>query len=446
MEKKQETVETSILKDKVKILIFSVIEALLVLLEIYVMLHNADQTIVMIGLAVVILLDLFFLINAAIDMGQKNKQLERKEYEDIYKAQKASYLVIRKYFDQLEERLDRLEDKSALPTDEIISAQKAVAKVTISRSKENTDALMNSNDELINHIFGFEEKLSENNKEIISHQQELINQTKEDILEKNKDLDTRFKELHEALEKVQDNISELEIKAQQAPVMPVPEPVSAQKVVAQQEAVVEPEVAAEVVEEVEAEVPVAEEIPEPVVESEAMDDMENQLDELVKEVENLPEEPVVEDSVAEEPSIEEPVIEDPVEEEKPPLPDLSNPSREMTPEEIQAMFANADVIAGGSEELVVEEIVAQEPVVETSVEEEKPPLPDLSNPSREMTPEEIQAMFANADVITGGSEEPVEEEPVVEEPVEEAKPAMPDLSDPNKVMTPEEIEALLANL
>lgn len=393
MSKKQETVETSILKDKVKILIFSVIEALLVLLEIYVMLHNADQTIVMIGLAVVILLDLFFLINAAIDMGQKNKQLERKEYEDIYKAQKASYLVIRKYFDQLEERLDRLEDKSALPTDEIISAQKAVAKVTISRSKENTDALMNSNDELINHIFGFEEKLSENNKEIISHQQELINQTKEDILEKNKDLDTRFEELHEALEKVQDNISELEIKAQQAPVMPVPEPVSAQEVVAQQEAVVEPEVAAEVVEEVEAEaeVPVAEEIPEPVVESEAMDDMANQLDELVKEVENLPEEPVVEESVAEEPSIEEPVIEVPV-------------------------------------------------------EEEKPPLPDLSNPSREMTPEEIQAMFANADVITGGSEEPVEEEPVVEEPVEEAKPAMPDLSDPNKVMTPEEIESLLANL
>ena len=36
--------------------------------------------------------------------------------------------------------------------------------------------------------------------------------------------------------------------------------------------------------------------------------------------------------------------------------------------------------------------------------------------------------------------------PVEPEPIEEEKPPMPDLSDPNHVMTPDEIAALLANM
>ena len=41
---------------------------------------------------------------------------------------------------------------------------------------------------------------------------------------------------------------------------------------------------------------------------------------------------------------------------------------------------------------------------------------------------------------------PVEKIPLEDETVVDDKPAMPDLSDPNKVMTPDEIAALIANL
>ena len=39
-----------------------------------------------------------------------------------------------------------------------------------------------------------------------------------------------------------------------------------------------------------------------------------------------------------------------------------------------------------------------------------------------------------------------EEEPVIEEPVVEDTPPMPDLSDPNRALSPDEIAALIANL
>jgi len=93
-----------------------------------------------------------------------------------------------------------------------------------------------------------------------------------------------------------------------------------------------------------------------------------------------------------------------------------------------------------------EEIAAEEPT-----EEAAPPMPDLSDPNKVMSPDEIAALIANTSA--GESEpaqevakEPANEEIAAEQPTEEAAPAMPDLSDPNKVMSPDEIAALFANL
>ena len=84
-------------------------------------------------------------------------------------------------------------------------------------------------------------------------------------------------------------------------------------------------------------------------------------------------------------------------------------------------------------------------------------MPDLSDPNKTMSPDEIAALFANM----GGGNEPAaseepKEEPKAEEaepepepeksPVQEEKPPMPDLSDPNKTLSPDEIAALFANM
>ncbi len=202
MMKKQKSVEDSIRQDKRKLIALSVIEVLLFFVEIFLIITPLS-IIYTIICGVVALLVLIPLIGSGLDLSQNNKLLERKTYEDLYKAQKASYLVIRKSFDELQERMDRLEDKSSIPTDEIISAQKAVAKVTINRSKENADALLNSNDELINKLFSFEEKLDENNKQLLQHQREIMEQAKDDLVAKNQELEKQVEELTASIELLQ---------------------------------------------------------------------------------------------------------------------------------------------------------------------------------------------------------------------------------------------------
>ena len=93
-----------------------------------------------------------------------------------------------------------------------------------------------------------------------------------------------------------------------------------------------------------------------------------------------------------------------------------------------------------------------EPIPEPVVEE-KSPMPDLdlSDPNKMMSPDEIEALLASmaADTASAASLPDVEEEPEEEpepEPAAEEKPPMPDLSDPNRQMSPEEIAALFANM
>ena len=79
-------------------------------------------------------------------------------------------------------------------------------------------------------------------------------------------------------------------------------------------------------------------------------------------------------------------------------------------------------------------------------------MPDLSDPNKTLSPDEIAALFANMpDNAPKEEEKPVEAEPIVEEvpqeqPATEEKPPMPDLSDPNKTLSPDEIAALFANM
>ena len=199
-------------KEKITIAFASVIEALFLLLEIYFMIHAKGNFPVLLIVAICMVAVLFFLVLSIIELSQKNKEKERLDYEDIYKAQKASYLAQRKYFDELNERLNQLEENTNFPAEDIITAQKAVAKVTISRSKENADALMNANDELIQRVFGFEEKLADNNDALLRQQETLLQQTREELVANNQGMQDQFAALHQALEQMKQEISDLELR------------------------------------------------------------------------------------------------------------------------------------------------------------------------------------------------------------------------------------------
>ena len=90
-------------------------------------------------------------------------------------------------------------------------------------------------------------------------------------------------------------------------------------------------------------------------------------------------------------------------------------------------------------------------------------MPDLSDPNRSMSADEIAALFANmgSNDKAAGSEpvsepipesepepEPIPEPEPVQEPesIPEKEPLTDDMSDPNKQLSPDEIAALFASM
>ena len=279
-------------KTKSQIKISATILILSLLLELFIIslgfIHISVIALVVIGGGAA-----FVLANACMTWDEL-KEAKKQEYlENIYKSEKASYILLKKSFDEMEQKIDLLQESSKVSTDEIINAQKGVAKVIVNRNKENADAVIRSNDQTV--------------------LKDILAQIKETELN-----------LNQAIQDTAKAIEKIEVSSYiAAPIENVNEEVS-----------------------------------------------------VVEEI-----------SVVEEP--------------------------------------------------VMEEI----PVEEELVEEVKPAMPDLSDPNKMMSPDDIAALLASMN-----GEDTVEETPVEEEPVEEVKPAMPDLSDPNKMMSPEDIAALLANL
>ena len=270
MDENNKVVEREIVRNKIQIILSSIAIAVLVIMELYIMINYKSNFIAMAIGVLLMILALFFLISALMDISLKQKDIEQQKYDDIYNAQKASYLVIKKSFEEMDERLRIIEENSSLPAEDIINAQKAVAKVTISRSKENTDALMNSNDELINQLLNIQEKLESGNTQLLERQKEALTAT-------NHELQLKIAELNSQLSNIEGRIqSGIPVMAA-TPVAPVQNIVSSPVI---EEAPTEPE-----------ELPVMEEVP---IEAEELPVMEEALTE--------PEElSVMEEAPAEEP-------------------------------------------------------------------------------------------------------------------------------------------------
>ena len=132
----------------------------------YIMINDSENYIYMGIILVLMLIFSYLFITSVLEQSKKREEKIIEQYDNIFKAEKASYLQLRKHHADVEKRLENVENNSKVPKDEIITIQKALAKITINQSKENADALMNSNDMLMKKLFGFEELLEESNHKL----------------------------------------------------------------------------------------------------------------------------------------------------------------------------------------------------------------------------------------------------------------------------------------
>ena len=372
---------------KLRAIFSSLILAIAVFLEVYVMMNDSKNYVLLAVLGILAVVTLYLLLDNLFKLDSQKKKEFEEYYENLAKTEKATYLMLKKNFGDLEDRINVLEKTLKVPTEDIINAQKAVAKVTINRSRENSDAILNSNDNLMEELIKLRSYLENANSDMKGMQKSLVSEQTKEMLLKQQEILTGIKDMAITLQQdIVNGMSKTAVSYIPAPTVVPAEPVQE-------------------------EVPATEPVEETFEESEVISEPE--VAAVIANADALEPEPEAEEPEAmpEPEAQEEAPTEAPIE-EKPAMPDLSDPNHVMTPEEIAAMIANADALTGAEEvnQEVDQEIASME--TETT--------PDIESPELTM------------------------EEQIIDQELE--KPAMPDLSDPNKMMTPEEIAALIASI
>ena len=434
-------------KAKIQVIFLILISTLVILADFYAIINYPKEYMLIAAITVIFMICLWGVISGFFSLSALKEDRREEQYDSIFKSEKASYLMLRKYFDEIEGKIEILQKESKIPTEDIINAQKGIAKVVINRNKENADAIMSSNEQLMETFEHLENKLKESNDFIIESQKNVIYDNLKDIMEKQQVLSDSIKDMEIRLSQAI-TANPIQFTAnvempkqttdapQSAPAMEaIPEPV------VEEAAIAEPE-------------PVAVIEPEPVVETSHVHEPEP-----VSETPHVPEpEPVVEPSPAAAEAVADTTD--------------SDPNRQLSADEIAALFASANAGATEPESEPTEKVITEpvteaphvpepEPVVEPSpVAEEAVADTTNSDPNRQLSADEIAALFASANAgATEPESEPAEKvitEPVTEapqapepEPVSEPEPAkspVVDLNNTNRNLTPDEIAALFSSM
>lgn len=482
--------------EKIKIVFSSIGLVLTVLFELFFILNFEKFYEAIAGIAFLIVIIMYILVSSILNEKEKLDNERSKQFEDLFKSEKASYLLIRKNYQEIGEKLLEIEKRISSPNDEVIETQKSLTKLILKKNIDNTKALSreiensmqdinskinslltkdddyrptieNIKDSVITKI---ELLMNENNKELYSQlllinkdfsakQQQIITQT-EILLEKENNIINSVYGLGNSLDeinikklsenKVDVKISE-DISKDESIISDLPSEDSIMEV--HQELI---------------EVSTVDQFEEEKVnnlEDKKNDQIENGISEIpgesvdiefsvpdidettkveleTEKIEDLDIEKFIineQDEVIKKSSFEEvkPMVE---EESLPTLEVNEDPNKQLSADEIAAMFASVNVESDVKKDIVLEDV--EEKVVE-SIEEV--PVSEVSkDPNKQLSADEISAMFAsvNAD---NNVEEPMLEE-IKEKEKSEEIPVIEVSGDPNKQLSADEIAALFASV
>jgi len=325
------------------------VAVILLVADLYAMINMPQKFIILAIITALFLVAIYFFVDSISIYLMAEKNRKEEQYDSIFKSEKASYLLLRKTFDDLYELIEKGNQSRKANVEDIIHAQKAVAKVSIGRSKENADALMNSNDCIMKKISMLEAVLSDN----VSQPAPETN--KNDSAYAQNILDNQNKILQQ-LEVLQNTLNMIGADAKTAAESAKQNFFTEERILAEENKIEKEEPS------------LMEETP---IEEEPSVMEETPIEEEPSVMEETPIEEVPSDM--EEPSIDKEEVSSPEE-------DLSKYDDIMV-----------DTLTDTDDNVPVEKI----PLEDETVVDDKPAMPDLSDPNKVMTPDEIAALIAN---------------------------------------------------
>ena len=337
------------------------IAVVLLVADLYAMINMPQKFIILAIITALFLVAIYFLVDSISIYLMAEKNRKEEQYDSIFKSEKASYLLLRKTFDDLYELIEKGNQSRKANVEDIIHAQKAVAKVSIGRSKENADALMNSNDHIMEKISMLEAVLSDN----VPHPAPETN--KNDSAYAQNILDNQNKILQQ-LEVLQNTLNTIGADAKIAAESAKQNFFTEERILAEENKIEKEEPS------------LMEETP---IEEEPSVMEETPIEEEPSVMEETP--------VEEEPSVmkETPIEEVPSDMEEPSI----GKEEVSSPEEDLSKYDDimVDTLTDSDDNVPVEKI----PLEDETVVDDEPAMPDLSDPNKVMTPDEIAALIAN---------------------------------------------------
>lgn len=337
------------------------IAVVLLVADLYAMINMPQKFIILAIITALFLVAIYFLVDSISIYLMAEKNRKEEQYDSIFKSEKASYLLLRKTFDDLYELIEKGNQSRKTNVEDIIHAQKAVAKVSIGRSKENADALMNSNDRIMEKISMLEAVLSD-------HVPQPSSETnKNDSAYAQNILDNQNKILQQ-LEVLQNTLNTIGADAKIAAESAKQNFFTEERILAEENKIEKEEPS------------LMEETP---IEEEPSVMEETPIEEEPSVMEETP--------VEEEPSVME---ETPIEEVPSDMEEPSIGKEEVSsPEEDLSKYDDimVDTLTDSDDNVPVEKI----PLEDETVVDDEPAMPDLSDPNKVMTPDEIAALIAN---------------------------------------------------
>ena len=342
------------------------IAVVLLVADLYAMINMPQKFIILAIITALFLVAIYFLVDSISIYLMAEKNRKEEQYDSIFKSEKASYLLLRKTFDDLYELIEKGNQSRKTNVEDIIHAQKAVAKVSIGRSKENADALMNSNDRIMEKISMLEAVLSDNVPQPSSET------NKNDSAYAQNILDNQNKILQQ-LEVLQNTLNTIGADAKIAAESAKQNFFTEERILAEENKIEK--------EEPQVQEAAVEEIPSAAGEATVME--ETPIEEVPSDMEETP--------IEEEPSVME---ETPIEEVPSDMEEPSIGKEEVSsPEEDLSKYDDimVDTLTDSDDNVPVEKI----PLEDETVVDDEPVMPDLSDPNKVMTPDEIAALIAN---------------------------------------------------
>ena len=209
-------------KPKKRVRTTSVITLLMCIIDIYIIINIPEDYTILAVSTLITLVCSILTLNSWFKWKDLEEQNRREQYSDIMNVQKSSYVIIQKKVQDLDEKLNFIgqkimplekagdvnQKKIATMLDSIVEDQKKIAKITISRSKENADALMNSNDKLLLQMEEFRNSIAGMQEQLLTQQGEIRDEEARKLDNSTDEIFKRITELKDLLEKEADEISE----------------------------------------------------------------------------------------------------------------------------------------------------------------------------------------------------------------------------------------------